>query len=264
MKLAELQRAFAARVLQGDDAILAEIHDNSRTDRQTLMHVYEHAYGARLAEILEADYDKLLAALGPEDFLEMAHGYVETHPSKHPNARYFGRHMPAFLAEAPAAQDRPWLAELAAVEWAMSEVFQAEDPPRLAMEAMAALHPTDWPRLTLIPVSDCRRLETRHGGPEAWLALDASEDPAAAATEAAGAEESWIVWRQDDRANFRMLEPPEAWAFDQATKGAPFAHLCEGLLEWFPETEAATRMAGYLQIWIGAGLIAAYDLADLE
>ena len=66
MKLAGLQRAFAARVLTGDDAILAHVNDSSREQRTVLMHVYEHAYGARLAEILEGDFEKLHAALGQD------------------------------------------------------------------------------------------------------------------------------------------------------------------------------------------------------
>ncbi len=262
MRLAELQRAFARRVLEGDDAILAEINDSRREERAVLMHVYEHAYGARLAEILEGDYEKLPMALGRDAFLEMAAAYVAARPSRHPNARYFGRGLAAFLATTAPWSERPWLAELAALEWAMGEVFVAPDAPRLGLEAMAALHPQDWARLRFLIAVDIRRLGSEHGGPEAWLALAEGADPAAAARGAEAAE--WLVWRQDDRAHFRKLPPDEAAAFDRAIAGDVFPELCEALLEWTGAEQAAGRMAGYLRNWIEAGLIAGIELSAQE
>ncbi len=262
MGLAELQRAFARRVLQGDAAILTEINDSSRADRDVLMHVYEHAYGARLAEVLEGDYEKTLAALDRDSFLEMAAAYVAARPSDNPNARYFGQRLSAFLAKTSPWRETPWLAELAALEWAMSEVFQAEDPPRLAMEAMAALHPHDWPHLRLHMASDARRIETRHGGPEAWLALNEGGDPSAAANAAPKTPSAWFIWRRDARAHFRAMDPPEAWAYDRAAAGAVFSDLCEGLMQWAGAESAATLMAGYLRAWIEAGLVSGYEIAE--
>lgn len=259
MRLAELQRAFARRILDGDDAILAEIGDNSRAGRAVLMHVYEHAYGARLAEVLEADYEKLAAALGRDEFLQMAAAYVAARPSDNPNARYFGRRLPAFLAETAPWRGRPWLGELAALEWAMSEVFQAEDPPRLALEAMAALHPHDWPNLTFAFVGDCRRLDLVHGGGAAWLALAEGGDPAlAAAANGDDGAQAWLVWRRGEQASFRAMAPDEAWAFDRAAAGALFQDLCEGLAARSTPEAAATAMAGYLRGWIEAGLVTSF------
>lgn len=262
MRLADLQRAFARRLLDGDDAILDEVRDSSRTDRQTLMHVYEHAYGARLAEVLEADYEKLAAALGPDGFQAMAAAYVAAMPSDDPNARYFGRRLPAFLSDAAPWSDRPWLAELAALEWALGEVFLEADPPRLALEAMAALHPNDWPYLAFMFVDDCRRLDFVHGGGEAWLALAEDADPANAAEVGAAGPTAWLVWRQEQESQFREMSPDEAWAFDRAGEGVLFQDLCEGLAERSDPTTAAAAVAGFLRGWIEAGLVAAYRVDD--
>jgi len=261
MRLADLQRAFARRILDGDDAILAELDQGRLTDRSTLMRVYEHAYGARLAEVLAADYEKLAQALGEEAFLALAAAYVAARPSMDPNARYFGRHMPAFLAETAPWAERPWLAELAALEWAMGEVFQAEDPPRLAIEAMAALHPHDWPSLRFDLPTDIRRLDCRHGGPEAWLALDAGAEPAPVTEDE---PTPWLVWREDARAAFRAMAPGEGWMFDRAREGALFADLCDGLLEWTAGDAgaAAGLAAGYLRAWIDAGLVSGFAVDD--
>lgn len=262
MELANLQRAFAARMLNGDDAIMTIIKDSSLERRDVLMGVYEHAYGARLAEVLEGDYEKLHAAIGPEMFLAVAADYVSAHPSRHPNARYFGAGMPEFLLTTKPWSETPWHGELAALEWAMGEVFLAEDAPHLAMEAMAALHPTDWPNLTFTIAADIRRIETQHGGPEAWLALQEDVDPAPAAAEAAGTAQTWLIWRDEYQANFRAMDPAEAWALAEVGTGANFAQLCEGLMEWVPAEDAAGHAAGYLRGWIESNVLAGYALPN--
>ncbi len=184
-------------------------------------------------------------------------------PSRHPNARHFGKRLPAFLARTESWSETPWLAELAALEWAMSEVFQDRDAPGIGLEAMAALHPQDWPRLRFRFAPHVRRLAASHGGPEVWLALNAGEDPTAAAAEGkADPSAQWLVWRQGEKANFRMLDAPEAWAFDEAASGADFEGLCEGLLSWSSPETAASQAASFLHNWITAGIVAAYSVGE--
>lgn len=259
MKLAALQRAFARRILDGDDSILGELQDSPRTDRTTLMHVYEHAYGARMAEVLEGDYEKVRQALGSEAFAEMAAAYLTARPSDHPNARYFGRALPAFLQAAIPWSETPWLAELARFEWAMGEVFQALDPPRLSVEAMAVVHPQDWPRLCFQMAPDARRIDAVAGGPEAWLALAANQDPATAAKTTTPAP--WLVWRADNQAQFRTMATDEAAAYDRAVTGGTFAEICDCLLQTVDPAAAAAHAAGYLRTWIEAGLVSGYEIA---
>ena len=98
MRLPELQRAFAARMLNGDDAIMSVIQDSSLERRDVLMGVYEHAYGARLAEVLEGDYEKLHAAIGPDAFLQIAADYVSSEPIPPPECPLFWRWRPRIPA----------------------------------------------------------------------------------------------------------------------------------------------------------------------
>lgn len=260
MRLADLQRAFARRILDGDAAILAELRDGGRAASTDLMGVYEHGYGARLTEVLAADYEKLLAALDQPAFDRMAAGYIDARPSRSPNARDFGQGLADYLAAAAEWRDAPWLAELARLEWALGEVYQAEDPPRLAIEAMAAVGPQDWPRLVFAVADDVRRIDARHGGPEAWLALEDGDDPASAASVAPPG--AWLVWRQDDDARFRQLETAEAQAFDGLAEGLCFADLCQAAAVELGPTAAAAAMAGYLRGWIEAGLISGFAFAE--
>jgi hypothetical protein len=94
--LKQLQERFQAGILAGDDTILGNVRDSAREQRSVLFGVYRNAYVARLVEILGNDYSQVHAYLGDEGLAKLARAYIAAHPSDRRNARWFGRHLPAF------------------------------------------------------------------------------------------------------------------------------------------------------------------------
>ena len=95
--LKELQDSFQRGILAGDDAILGEVNDSDKEQRKVLFGVYRNAYVARLAEILHDDYEQLHAYLGDQAFAKLVKAYIAANPSDQRSARWFGRHLPAFV-----------------------------------------------------------------------------------------------------------------------------------------------------------------------
>src|SRR5262245_8648458 len=95
--LRELQESFQRGILAGDEAILAEVNDSDKENRKVLFGVYRNAYVARLAEIVGEDYEQLHAYLGDQRFAKLVKAYIAANPSDQRNARWFGRHLPAFI-----------------------------------------------------------------------------------------------------------------------------------------------------------------------
>jgi hypothetical protein len=86
-----------------------------------------------LIDGLVEDFPGLYALLGAAKFCEMAVAYLTRYPSRSFTMRYLGSNLSAFLREEPG-----WLGanlefgcELAAVEYAQSMAFEAEDLPAL-------------------------------------------------------------------------------------------------------------------------------------
>jgi hypothetical protein len=57
------------------------------------------------------------------------------------------------------------------------------------------------------------------------------------------------------KTHWRSLEVHEAWAIEQASNGANFAEICEGLLEWIDAQQVALVGAGFLKQWVSDELI---------
>ena len=252
--LSELQESFQRAIVEGDDTVLAEIVDTSKERRDVLLGVYRNAYVLRLIEFLANDYEKLKALLGEEQFERIAREYIAAHPSHTPNARWFGEKLPDFLRSAPDYRGVPVLGDLAALEKALNDSFDAAEVTTLAMEDLAAIETDAWATLTLAPHPCASRIDLTTNAANIWSYLHRCEEPPAPAD--AESPVRILVSRDDGMAVFRILDGEEAMMWDEAADGVSFGVLCEMIAAHSGEEDAASRAAGYLSAWIGRGLLA--------
>jgi len=251
--LARQQSEFQRAILTGDDAILAEIPDSPREKRETLFGVYRYAYSSRLVEAMRNDHKLLHIYLGDEMFDAMGHAYVAAYPSQHPNLRWFSASLPDFLRSAEFYSKHPVLSDLAALEKALNNAFDAVEAPVVGVADMAAFAPEAWAGLIFKPHPSAERLDLSTNAAAVWLALKADEDP----PEPLSLDEPGrlLVWRQDVAPVFHQLSAEAAMMWDEAASGIPFGVLCSMLATYDDPDGAATRGAGYLHGWVTAGLL---------
>ncbi len=254
MTLSELQDAFQSALLKGDGGIFAALADGARESKEALLGVYRDGYMLRLIEFAENDHELLHAYLGDEAFEAMVRAYAAANPSRTRNARYFCARLPEFLAAAAPYDGHPQLAELAALEKALNDAFDAPDAPPLETAAFAVVPAADWPELTFTPHPSASRLNFATNAAAIWRALKDESDP----PEECRLDEPdrLLVWRQDV-AKFRSLNAEEAMLWDEAAKGARFAALCELAAMYDDPDGAALRAARSLHQWSASDLLAA-------
>ena len=251
---AALQDAFQRAILDGDDAVLDDILDGPHERREVLFDVYRNAYGLRLVEILQRDYAALAAYLGAAAFDAAARAYMAQNPSRHRSARWVGRALPAYLAAAAPYAAAPELAELAGLECALNDAFDAADAPPLAFADLAAVPPEAWEALRFTPHPSALRLDMTTNASAIWSALADGEAPPEAT--ALAAPERLIVWRAEVTPLVRPMPDEEAMMWDEAGRGVPFGVLCAMVATRDDPATAPARAAGWLQGWIAAGLLA--------
>lgn len=251
--LAALQDRFQHGLLAGDDCILSDVTDSPRETREVLFGVYRNAYPARLVEIIRSDYEKLSARLGEAPFDAMARAYIAAHPSHHANARWYSRDLPDFLKADPRWHGMPELADLAALERALNDAFDAADTPILTLDALAAIPAEDWGALRFRPHASVTRLDLRTNAAAIWIALKEDREPPAAMV--CRSPVRLLVWRQEMLPKFREIPDDEAMIWDEAVAGVPFGVLCEMLSFRSESDDAPLRAAAMLQGWIAGGLV---------
>jgi hypothetical protein len=258
--LRELQETFQRGILAGDDAIFAEVKDSDKENRKVLFGVYRNAYVARLAEILGEDYEQVHAYLGDERFAKLAAAYIAANPSDQRSARWFGRHLPAFLRARAVYAPHPEIAELAELEKALADAFDGPNAVPLHIDALAALAPEAWPQLVFTPHPTVIRLTFKTNAADIWCAL--KDETAPSAAKVLPEPQAILLWRQDFMARFRPLPPEEAMMWDEAAKGVRFGVLCEMVATFGGEQDAELRAASYLKGWIDTGMLAGLRVAS--
>lgn len=157
MRLSPLQRWMQAVVVQ-DGAIEAALASSVARDwlrpealptvlrpsatmsASERLDVYREMYPLRMRDALASDYPALAAFLGRR-FMSFVSEYAKRHPSRSHTLNRFGDHVPRFLIHQRRLQPARFLADLARLELAITESFDAEEAPPLSPEDLKRVTP---------------------------------------------------------------------------------------------------------------------------
>jgi len=257
MSLAALQVRFQDALLgrDADRAILNEINPSRRLEPAARFGVYADAYRLRLAGFLAEDFKVLNNALGDDGFHTLVEAYIDATPSRHRNARWYARGLPDFMqANAPWSESRS-LIDIARLERALADAFDAADAAACPVATLVALAPEDWPQM-LFTFHPSAMVLTLAKGIAAAFEAAAAETPCPEPDESQ--DEFLLVWRNaETQVVSRELTAAEAMALREALAGKSFGDIC-ALLQFQDEADAAdvaARAGGYLAQWFADRLI---------
>lgn len=246
--LRELQHLFW-RALADDRpvaACAALVEPSARLDAEARVQVYADAYFWRLRDVLREDFPRVASVLGEDRFDALVRDYLRRHPSESPSVRHLGREMARFLEW--RLDFPPCLADLAHLEWARIEAFDAPGGARATLDTLRGVSPCDWPHLHFIPIPALRVVRARWPVHEVWSGADAAT--------VVPARTALRVWRgEEDRVFHAPMDARAAHALDLVAAGAPFVVMCAAFAD-LPPAEAAVQATGLLARWLEDGLIA--------
>jgi len=213
--------------------------------------IYADMYFYRLRDCLQEDFAATQAAIGAEWFHNLITDYLIAHPPSHFSLRQAGRHLPRFIATHPVAAQRPFLAQLAALEWAVLEAFDAPDALPLEITALQDIPPEDWPELRFELTPSLQQLHVDWRVDDVLRSVQDGTPPATP-----NASPTWLrVWRQDLRVFHRPIDAAEAAALDAVRARGSFAAVCTSVGELVGEAAGAERIVQLLDTWFADGLV---------
>ena len=266
-QLARFHAAVTGRTPLVDARDLVERGEIDEVER---LHVYEHAYIARIASVLVHDYPKLAHFVGESVLRSWTARYLRAYPPSSFSLREVGAHLARWIAEsgialesdahrtahdddahrtAPDAFSTALFADLARLERARTEVFDGPDAAALARDDLATMGPEDFPTLPLRLVPSSRVVRLESTADDLW---DAIENESQLALPLVSAERVVLVWRRELQVIHRTLEADEARIVPTMIAGTTFGAACE-LLD---EDTAAERAIELLVRWLDAQILA--------
>jgi len=227
-------------IVRGDDRLSAE----ARVD------IYANMYFYRILDALKEDFPATLAVLGDDNFHNLVTSYLLEFPPTEPSLYYCGRHLAEYLRAHPMRERAPFIADLAALERAIVEVFQGRDTAPMEPDALRSIAPADWPamKLKLQPAAQILALDWRVSD----LVRAVEEERAWEPLEPRAVKV--LVWRHGTRVFHRELEVVEADTLDAIVRGESFAEICDRVA--VRDSDPVSWINQMLARWLSDGLLA--------
>lgn len=246
-QLSSADRAAADSLVRGD----ARLSAVERLD------VYADMYFYRLRDCLKVDFEAVCAVIGEAGFHNLITDYLLVHPPSHFSLRYAGRDLPEFLACHPLLAQWPFLADLATLEWAIMESFDARDAAPLDGAALATVPEARWPALRFQVTPSLRILRLGWPVHGVWRCVQRGEP----VERLERVDTTLRVWRQDFRVFHRAMDTAESVALTTLAAGRSFAEVCDRIVA-VDEHAGAERTLSLLGGWLRDGLLVGYELVE--
>ena len=138
------------------------------------------------------------------------------------------------------------------MEWALGIAFDGAEAPVLRVNALTQLPAEDWPALRFRPHPTLALLYLDWAVEALWSAVSA--DPEADTDPPEALPHHLLVWRRDQRTQWRSVTDEEAELLAACLTGKPFAELCAAAVERHGD-QAAASVAGFLRAWVESGML---------
>jgi Putative DNA-binding domain len=161
-EIAEAVASPSARKALGRAAIEDVILPSRTLEPADRVGIYQAMYLLRMEEALESDYAALKHLIGGRAFRELVRDYVAVHPSVSYTLNRLGDRFPDFVGKWKGTKRPEVSHDLARLELAIAEVFDAPEVEPLSEAEIAAVPPEKWERARLEPIEAFRLLAFRY------------------------------------------------------------------------------------------------------
>jgi hypothetical protein len=244
IELAAIQSALA-ELLRRPSALVADpaatsrasaiASGNARLSPVEQVDIYREQFFLRHVDSLREDFRSIEHRIGDEAFEELVRAYLDAHPPSSFTLRDLGAEMAAFLATRSPWSDDRLLVDLARVEWAFVDAFDAADAPPFDPTSLAGVPEEAWPdaRISLDPSVQRLALGTAaHEYRNAVRALDPHVCDRSASDESGVAPPAErdcfvVVYRGPERLHYAEIDAEAFTLLGELVQGVRLALACE-------------------------------------
>lgn len=232
LRLHEIQQAFAEGMIEGKYHVVAEAIVPRGTPLRNVA-LYRRLIRTNYTQVLSVTFSVLRRLVGPRYFDILARGYLKKYPSTSGDLFPYGRHLPVLLLELQVPR---LLVELARLEWACHEAYQAADSLPLSAAQLRAITSVDPSRVTVQFHAAVRLLSFPFPVHRVWLALQ-PEAPTDEVVDLPLPEEETgiIVTRGDGKVQVTPLARVDYLLLEAMARGADLASVERIAIESQPE-----------------------------
>jgi hypothetical protein len=223
------------------------------------LEIYREQFWLRHTAALLEDFPGVAGILGQDEWERLIESYLLAHPPRSYSLRDLGENLPEFVEKAGFLGERALVADMARLEWAHVELFDAPDPPRLDPAALRGLDEQGFAssRLGLSPALRLLRVSypviaLRNRLLRATDAQIALPDPEPAAL---------VLYRRGLSLVHHRLRPAPFALLEALARGVSLNEACEVAcaVDADATREVESEVSSWFADWVARGFIVRID-----
>lgn len=240
--LRDLQGAIARAVVSGEAAAaLAAIGNNARNVARLKIH--RDNFVISLTQVLASTFPSVRRVLGFEICNKVAADFIARQPPCKPQLLDWGGEFPEFLEKSPLAVDRPWLPDLARIDWARNEAYFSADAIPVTHSDIAAVAVDRYENLKFVLLPSVRVFRSNFPITALWSAatmLRKSEFTAL------GPAEAVLVLRPAQVVMHRAITSGDQTLLEALDRSETLARAAEAAYQKEPSFDLTVALAAHL------------------
>ena len=160
-ELQQLQREFVQAFISLDQnaGFISRIQTSENLTPTQRFNIYHHSIREGITEALKNTFSVCYKLVGEEFFRAMIAQFIAFQPSKSPNLNDYGRTLPEFIENFKLAEELVYLPDVARLEWAWHQVYQARNTESFNFTALGNV-PEEKQALVVLKLPEASRLLT--------------------------------------------------------------------------------------------------------
>ena len=143
------RHADLATAIRTGDGVVSGIPEDDAFDASTRLAVYRNNMIVNTRAHLAAVFPVVGALLGEDCFNEIARQFILSKPPRSPVMLVYGDGFPAYLSASRLFETVPYIADIAALEWARYRAYHAADAEPIELAALATVAADDIENISL-------------------------------------------------------------------------------------------------------------------
>ena len=227
------------------------------------LEIYREQFWFRHTGSLVEDFPGLVRLMTQSEWERLVEGYLGAHPPDSQSLRDLAKKFPDYVSQQSWLTRQPLLVDMARLEMAYLDSFDAADSPPFEIAELQALTETEWETATLVVAPSLRLLSLDYDVARVRRRLLRNQD-AREVEEACGEAQTFVVvFRGPDRELWDKNLSEGAYRLLEALgSSVPLGRACDLALARVPAAaeEFEAQLAGWFASWARLGWICGVTL----
>jgi len=240
-------RHWAARVLTGS-ATLSPVQQ---------LEVYREQYWLRHTGSLVEDFPGLSGILGQRAWERLVEGYLDRHPPEHFSLRDLGAKLASYVEEQVWLERQDLCRDMAALEWAYIECFDAPDSEPLDPTELQQIAPEAWTHARCVLQPALRLVRVNYPVTELRRALKRSQSEGGTVSYPDKKQENLVVHRRHGDIEVARVTDADFALLEGFAADVPLLEAVDRVVAagHVPEGELGAWLTGTLRDWAASAWV---------